>query len=203
MVDASLAATDIATIILGSGGVAALSTKLIDLLAARRAQVRAHRREKAATSLAIAEHLEIYAYGCAGAIFPTYDIIEKGARGSMARQIPAFPAYPKSVSWGSIDVEDSHAASGLRNRVEVARGAIESSFNVSEAQGHFYAYLQGCTIGDRACFVAAAIRKAAGIPPLDPDEYSWDFPSFLSGEKAKEKQRHDQIFAHHGAAGSV
>lgn len=192
-VQATLSTAEIATIILGSGGVAALGTKLIDLLDARAVRVRTHRREKAASSLAMAEHLEIYAYGCAGTLYATWDVLENGAAGPMAGQIPAFPAYPAGVNWQAIDVEISHAASGLRNRVEVARGAIESSFNVSEAQGHFYAYLQGCSIGDRACSIAARLRDAAGIPPLDIDDYSWDFVTFLQGEKAKEKQRHEQI----------
>src|SRR3712207_2780021 len=98
-------------IILGSGGAAALFTKSIELLDARFVRAKGENRERAVSSRSIAEHLELYAFGCAGYMYATWDVLENGAPGPMMRDIPEFPAYPATINWQVIGFELADAAS--------------------------------------------------------------------------------------------
>jgi hypothetical protein len=197
-VEATLSVAQIAGIILGSGGVAALGTKMIELASARALRRKQEARELQANSRIVAQHLEIFAYGCAGHLYGTWDVLERGGPGPVMKTLPDFPKYPDGVNWHVINPDLAVRASGIRNRVEVAKGAIDSSYTLSEAQGLFYAFLQASKIGVAACEIASSLRQEAKLPALEHEDWAWDFVKFLEGEKAKEKQRHQQIFNQFG-----
>ncbi len=191
----TLATSDLIKIAVGSGGVAALFLKGVDLLHSGWLRRLGEKREMALSARTIAEHLEIYAFGCAGHMFSTWEVLERDGAGAMITNIPEFPAFAKRINWQVLDLELAAAASSLRNRVEVARGAIESSFSLGAAQGHFYAYAQAAMIGADAFRIAAGLRRKAGPAQESTPAYAWDFATFLNGEHEKQKVRYKQIFA--------
>ncbi len=182
-------------IALGSGGASAFFTKWWELRAGSNVRNAAERRQRRAQTLSLAEHLETFAYGCAGNLFATFEVAANRKAGTMMMQIPDFPNFPDRLDWQVIDPELAPRASAFRNRVEIAKGAISSSHGISLGQGCFYAFLQTSMIGKDALAVAAELRNRESLPQLDWASYSWNFGEFLTGELEKEKTRYREIFA--------
>lgn len=174
----------VAAIVVGSGGGAALATKGMEMRSARKVRDEGDRRARVASTLALAEHLENYAFWCAGEIYVTREAAKKEAAGeqpsvALIMQIPDYPAVPDAVDWSTIDATLSPRAYAFRLRVLISQSAVESSETVSLAQRSWYAFREAARNGRDALNVAAALRTEAKLPPVSWFELSWPFRDFL------------------------
>lgn len=189
---------EIVAIVLGSGGVSgAVNFGLTHWL-----MLRTRRRDVSHQSLLVAEHLEAYAFGCAGQAFGTWCLLVDGSPGALMSSPPLFQPFPDKIVWQSVEARHAEAARALVLKSEQAAGAVQAGFGKSATEGHVAAFAWALRLGKEACEVAAALRASRNIRPLAFDQPRWDYPVFLRGEFERLVDRRERIAVEVAAAES-
>ena len=177
------------TLVLGSGGLSGA----INFGLTQWATLRARRRDVSHQSLLVAEHLESYAFGCAGLTFGAWCMLADGRPGALPPLPPLFQPFSDKIVWQSVDGHQAAAARALPLKAEQAAAAAQAGFGKSSTEGHVAAFAWTLRLGKEAFEVAASLRKSTGIAPLTFDYPRWDYPLFLRGEFEKLPLRREQI----------
>jgi hypothetical protein len=178
-------------IIGGSGGLSAALNFLITQWSTRTARS----RDVAHQTLLVIEHLENYAFGCAGHAFGDWAILVEGRPGALLSQPPHFPPFSDQIDWKALD--SGHAASvrAVASNVELALAASAAGFGRSQKEGYGTALFWTLRLGTEALEQATFLRRFADMPPLVLEPPRWDYPAFLKGEIEKIELRKSQMAA--------
>jgi hypothetical protein len=178
-------------LVLGSGGLSGV----VNFGLTHWTTLRARRRDVSHQSLLVAEHLESYAFGCAGLAFGAWCMLADDRPGGLPSLPPLFQPFPDKIVWQSIDGDRAAAARGLPLKAEQAAAAVQAGFGKSNTEGHVAAFAWTLRLGNDAFEVATGLRGVNRISPLTFEYPRWDYPQFLRGELEKLPLRRDQITA--------
>lgn len=153
-------------------------------------------RDKAHQVLMVVEHLENYAFGCAGHAFGNYNVLHDKAPGALLSQPPSFPPYSDLIRWQALEVSHATTARRLPHDVELAIAASAAGFRKGAVEGFSTAIYWTLQLGGEAIAQASFLRDFAELGPLLLEGRRWDFPVFLRGEMEKLELRKAQIAEH-------
>lgn len=176
-------------IIGGSGGLSAVLNFAITQWTTRSTRD----RDKTHQLMLVVEHLENYAFGCAGHAFSDWAVLADGRQGALLSQPPFFPSYSDKIDWRALESAHAVAARKLPYNVELALAAVAAGFDKSSFHGYSTALFWTLRLGAEALELSAFLRQYGGIEELVIDYPRWPFPVFLSGEMKKIDLRKEQI----------
>lgn len=177
------------------GGSASLTT-VLNFALAKWTEHRTVGRDKAHQALLVVEHLENYAFGCAGHAFGDYAVLVDGSPGGLVSQPPQFPPFSDQIRWQAIDLDLAEPARRFAADVELAIAAASAGFRRNPLEGHGTALYWCLQLGAEAVDQARTIRGRAGLGTLVLEGRHWDYPLFLRGEMEKLELRKAQIARH-------
>jgi hypothetical protein len=181
--------TETLSIIAGSASL----TTVLNFLVAQWNTRKTADRDKAHQVLLVVEHLENYAFGCAGHAFGNYNVLQEKVPGALLSQPPAFPPYSDLIRWTALEVGHATAARRLPHDVELAIAASAAGFQKGSIDGFSTAFYWTLQLGNEAVGQATFLRGYTGLGPLVLEGRRWDFPLFLRGEMEKLDLRKAQI----------
>lgn len=175
-----LGATDLAlrsaALVLGPAIIAALVTGALNKVAEDRSQ----RRDRLAATLALASHLEDYAFACATFTDMSY---EEERDMCKRAEVPELTSWSEKVSWGSLPPVPAADAASLRINVTIAIGIVAAT-PWDEGINLVQARRLRSELGIRSWEIAASLRSEAGVSPIDRGQLRWDFVDYLWGQYA-------------------
>ena len=174
------------------GGSASLTT-VLNFLVGQWNTRKTDKREHVHQVLLVVEHLENYAFGCAGHAFGNYTLLVEGIPGALLSQPPRFPPFSDQIRWQSLDVEQATAVRRFPANVELALAASAAGFGRAAIDGFSTALYWTLQLGIEALELAAGLRKESGLASLLLEGRRWDYPLFLQGEMEKIEVRKAQI----------
>ena len=177
------------------GGSASLTTVLTFLVGQWNARKTAD-RDNAHHALMVIEHLENYAFGCAGHAFGDYQVLVLGQPGSLLPQPPQFPPFSDQIRWQALDKDHATSARRFPANVDLALAAGAAGFGRGAIEGFSTALYWTLQLGAEALQLAGFLRDYADLGPLVLDGRRWDYPTFLRGEMEKLETRKQQIADH-------
>ena len=180
---------EVAAIVCGSGGLsAALNIAVSQLTLAS-----SKRRDAVHQALLVAEHLEAFAFGCAGSAFATWSVVAQRTPGALLGAVPAFPPFSDKIVWQSLDPGNAARARQIASAYEIGNAQTITAFGRSPASGYRFAFAETLRLGNDAYETASHLRRLYDLPDARPVYPRWDYVEFLVGELEKLPARREQI----------
>lgn len=180
---------EIITIIVGSGGLAGVT----NIALTKWLESKSQKRSASHQGRLVAEHLESYAFACAGNAYRDWAILVDGSPGALTSIVPPFPPFSDELDWAALDSKLVDAARGIEQNFHVADVQTKTAFGKSAEKGYRYVLAESLRLGNEALHAAAEIRAHYRLRPLTFDAPRWDWVTFLRGEFEKLEERRRQI----------
>ncbi|HZF95981.1 MAG TPA: hypothetical protein VEZ20_14050 [Allosphingosinicella sp.] len=176
-------------IIMGSGGVSGLVT----LLATKWLDANSKKRTSAHQARLVSEHLENFAFGCAGHSFTNYTILVEQRPGVLISTVPLFPPFSDKIEWTGLNSDCVDAARRLDQNFYIADAQTRTAFGRSPESGFRFAFSETLRLGNEALEAASTLRATYKLKQLTFEPPRWDWVTFLRGELEKLDLRREQI----------